>query len=117
MPWISTPLSFCFFFYASVDHRALHSFPTRRSSDLQRLRRAIGWVDARMPGGANCNRRALLEISLDSGAAADPRSEEHTSELQSRQYLVCRLLLEKKKTVRWQIASERSGRVPVILDV
>src|SRR3712207_7089265 len=29
---------------------------------------------------------------------ADARSEEHTSELQSRQYLVCRLLLEKKKT-------------------
>src|SRR3712207_8978613 len=28
--------------------------------------------------------------------AGDPRSEEHTSELQSRQYLVCRLLLEKK---------------------
>src|SRR3712207_8123575 len=28
-----------------------------------------------------------------------PRSEEHTSELQSRQYLVCRLLLEKKKTL------------------
>src|SRR3712207_8471454 len=28
----------------------------------------------------------------------NPRSEEHTSELQSRQYLVCRLLLEKKKT-------------------
>src|SRR3712207_8545665 len=28
-----------------------------------------------------------------------PRSEEHTSELQSRQYLVCRLLLEKKKAV------------------
>src|SRR3712207_1367598 len=30
-------------------------------------------------------------------AAAEERSEEHTSELQSRQYLVCRLLLEKKK--------------------
>src|SRR3712207_7808277 len=29
----------------------------------------------------------------------EPRSEEHTSELQSRQYLVCRLLLEKKKTI------------------
>src|SRR3712207_7304797 len=29
-----------------------------------------------------------------------PRSEEHTSELQSRQYLVCRLLLEKKKNIR-----------------
>src|SRR5947209_12184301 len=32
----------------------------------------------------------LLDVSM-------PRSEEHTSELQSRQYLVCRLLLEKKK--------------------
>src|SRR3712207_8057668 len=30
-------------------------------------------------------------------AELSPRSEEHTSELQSRQYLVCRLLLEKKK--------------------
>src|SRR3712207_8786314 len=30
-------------------------------------------------------------------ASTSPRSEEHTSELQSRQYLVCRLLLEKKK--------------------
>src|SRR3712207_7027916 len=29
------------------------------------------------------------------------RSEEHTSELQSRQYLVCRLLLEKKKTIAY----------------
>src|SRR3712207_7921532 len=32
-------------------------------------------------------------------AAQEARSEEHTSELQSRQYLVCRLLLEKKKTL------------------
>src|SRR3712207_6998688 len=31
------------------------------------------------------------------GGQGGPRSEEHTSELQSRQYLVCRLLLEKKK--------------------
>src|SRR3712207_7331405 len=30
----------------------------------------------------------------------NPRSEEHTSELQSRQYLVCRLLLEKKKKIK-----------------
>src|SRR3712207_7369874 len=34
---------------------------------------------------------------LDLGARAYVRSEEHTSELQSRQYLVCRLLLEKKQ--------------------
>src|SRR3712207_7224305 len=33
----------------------------------------------------------------ESGPSAQFRSEEHTSELQSRQYLVCRLLLEKKK--------------------
>src|SRR3712207_8902167 len=35
--------------------------------------------------------------SLDDRPYRPPRSEEHTSELQSRQYLVCRLLLEKKK--------------------
>src|SRR3712207_8717298 len=34
-----------------------------------------------------------------------PRSEEHTSELQSRQYLVCRLLLEKKKTPKTRLPS------------
>src|SRR3712207_8759531 len=35
----------------------------------------------------------------DSALAREARSEEHTSELQSRQYLVCRLLLEKKKNI------------------
>src|SRR3712207_6966481 len=34
------------------------------------------------------------------GVQARDRSEEHTSELQSRQYLVCRLLLEKKKNIK-----------------
>src|SRR3712207_9009243 len=38
------------------------------------------------------------------------RSEEHTSELQSRQYLVCRLLLEKKKTTR-QILPTKSHQL------
>src|SRR3712207_8226017 len=41
-----------------------------------------------------------VESHLNEGAIGDThaeRSEEHTSELQSRQYLVCRLLLEKKK--------------------
>src|SRR3712207_7567256 len=37
--------------------------------------------------------------------APDERSEEHTSELQSRQYLVCRLLLEKKKKSNHQLVS------------
>src|SRR5258707_3583465 len=43
-------------------------------------------------------RRFELEIEGERFGSLDPwRSEEHTSELQSRQYLVCRLLLEKKK--------------------
>src|SRR3712207_8029105 len=37
-------------------------------------------------------------------SGAPVRSEEHTSELQSRQYLVCRLLLEKKKTIQINIS-------------
>src|SRR2546422_7949743 len=37
------------------------------------------------------------EIAFDERANCDLRSEEHTSELQSRLHLVCRLLLEKKK--------------------
>src|SRR2546422_7183207 len=45
-------------------------------------------------------------------APAEPRSEEHTSELQSRLHLVCRLLLEKKKTmiVRRVVLSARTQR-------
>src|SRR3712207_8061199 len=42
--------------------------------------------------------RALERLRTERQAGAERRSEEHTSELQSRQYLVCRLLLEKKKT-------------------
>src|SRR3712207_7107230 len=38
-----------------------------------------------------------LQIGINGGRELSKRSEEHTSELQSRQYLVCRLLLEKKK--------------------
>src|SRR3712207_6969576 len=40
---------------------------------------------------------ATAELSSEAEAGPNERSEEHTSELQSRQYLVCRLLLEKKK--------------------
>src|SRR5687767_15896921 len=41
--------------------------------------------------------RARARSDHDGGAQRDRRSEEHTSELQSLAYLVCRLLLEKKK--------------------
>src|SRR3712207_9208281 len=46
---------------------------------------AEGWLAARRGSGTYVQ------------SAPAPRSEEHTSELQSRQYLVCRLLLEKKR--------------------
>src|SRR3989442_9498376 len=45
--------------------------------------------------GAVMSRRGLLETA-DGSTCSPPRSEEHTSELQSRPHLVCRLLLEKK---------------------
>src|SRR3712207_8519592 len=42
---------------------------------------------------------ARVEVRAEVVVQPDVRSEEHTSELQSRQYLVCRLLLEKKKKI------------------
>src|SRR3712207_7765317 len=67
------------------------------------LFRSKGAEDQR--NGRGGNRHAIAELSHKGfgcmGQGLEPgqtkRSEEHTSELQSRQYLVCRLLLEKKK--------------------
>src|SRR5690348_17870616 len=85
-------MSIFFFFYGYGDHRDLHSFPTRRSSDLEGLRLPClsrlgerSWRDVRRWAVPNCF------------AWHHHRSEEHTSELQSPVHLVCRLLLEKKK--------------------
>src|SRR5438445_5280682 len=66
-----------------------------RSQDGAALRAA-------MVGQAAVQNAAPYYFNLEVSRAAVEvvrRSEEHTSELQSRQYLVCRLLLEKKKTV------------------
>src|SRR3712207_8808975 len=49
------------------------------------------------PASARPPRGASADHSTGSACHCSWRSEEHTSELQSRQYLVCRLLLEKKK--------------------
>src|SRR3712207_8340426 len=46
------------------------------------------------------NSRSERKVHGKEEVGAAVRSEEHTSELQSRQYLVCRLLLEKKKNTR-----------------
>src|SRR3712207_8241791 len=66
-----------------------------------RLRRGVEPVDR---VGGDLHRR--LEAEREVGAVeVVVRSEEHTSELQSRQYLVCRLLLEKKKKYSYSLAS------------
>src|ERR1035437_11018875 len=54
----------------------------------------------------------IISEPLPCQEAASGRSEEHTSELQSRQYLVCRLLLEKKKTILMSHASCRYFHYP-----
>src|SRR2546425_7947592 len=63
---------------------------------------AVAQVDtaARRPPTAPRDTAARDTTRRDTTAARDTRSEEHTSELQSLAYLVCRLLLEKKKDTR-----------------
>src|SRR5699024_12775088 len=92
-----------------------HSFPTRRSSDLTRpmIGKVKDFLDD--PAGLHINHNGVLDFwmsdipqrrigkgafscgKLGMKCGLDLRSEEHTSELQSRFDLVCRLLLEKKK--------------------
>src|SRR2546422_2854293 len=54
--------------------------------------------------------RRAERARADDGAHGAARSEEHTSELQSRLHLVCRLLLEKKKKVRYSSTGDEKGR-------
>src|SRR5437879_12962145 len=90
-----------FFFTCSLHHPHLHSFPTRRSSDL--TSRCIISCDRSWKRGIFFRYQRALFSSWTMTpppwqlAESGDRSEEHTSELQSPMYLVCRLLLEKKK--------------------
>src|SRR5690606_41599795 len=101
----------------SRDHRDLHAFPTRRSSDLIDMPAPFGkradevrYADWRMSLGGeqrywlDYGEFLSLVLSLPDKdwqrVRGEVRSEEHTSELQSRENLVCRLLLEKKKRHR-----------------
>src|SRR5206468_12553191 len=105
------------FFSLYAAHPDLHSFPTRRSSDLRIPYILLGttmpsrprftvmtWASAAAStdgilfAGKNSRKRILLEPAAAASIweRCAPRSEEHTSELQSRSDLVCRLLLEKK---------------------
>src|SRR5690625_6807751 len=89
------------FFDGPCPYCSLHSSPTRRSSDLRNSSRRRPWPTRRRTTSAA---EATLSIATweTSGdrqrrlsGRRGPRSEEHTSELQSRGHLVCRLLLEK----------------------
>src|SRR5699024_11621028 len=98
---------FLFSFPRSDHHLDQHSFPTGRSSDLYAVDIPSGVT---LQGGEVCKAIATDKAGNESPVATRivtdttaPRSEEHTSELQSRFDLVCRLLLEKKnnKTVAY----------------
>src|SRR5690554_7655840 len=78
----------------SESSSVLHERLAAAAPDLDRrvLGTAIDAMQCAVAGGAKpAERLAVIDFSLPS------RSEEHTSELQSRPQLVCRLLLEKKK--------------------
>src|SRR5438034_6207030 len=87
-------------------HRHLHSFPTRRSSDLVFTSNApVGSSHSNISG------RLAIARAIATRCCSPPdncRSEEHTSELQSHSDLVCRLLLEKKKKTQQVVARPRS---------
>src|SRR3712207_7240424 len=70
----------------------------RDGLDAPHAARVLSLVSVAMADGFICCWDAKYTYWTERPITADPaRSEEHTSELQSRQYLVCRLLLEKKK--------------------
>src|SRR5438034_8624732 len=94
---------FSFFFECHAYHRDLHSFPTRRSSDLSERARTVYVMTKHAIEGLT----KAMAVEL----APKGRSEEHTSELQSHSDLVCRLLLEKKKK---RIRRDDKERTPTI---
>src|SRR3712207_8556011 len=103
MPRYSTPC-LVFFFKGSGAPRVLPSSPPRRSTNpggRGRLRGAArpGMLHRQHRGEdvADPVRQLRVSGAIVVRGRGLARSEEHTSELQSRQYLVCRLLLEKKK--------------------
>src|SRR3712207_8681424 len=83
----STLFPYTTLFRSHVGERGGHQRPAKAVTDGSDVLLACRLLD-RVESG----KRALQHVVLEG-----LRSEEHTSELQSRQYLVCRLLLEKKK--------------------
>src|SRR5687767_15268621 len=84
-----------FFLSDHASPGALHSSPTRRSSDLAGRLAQTKATNAEVKKFAE--RMIADHEGVNKQAIALAKTEEHTSELQSLAYLVCRLLLEKKK--------------------
>src|SRR3712207_8726542 len=82
------------FLYTTLFRSPAHGPDLRRAKGRPPSRAAILASSGSCFGGISPSRPGLQPPALERLAIA--RSEEHTSELQSRQYLVCRLLLEKK---------------------
>src|SRR5437762_12427674 len=94
----SPPLSLSFFFSSSSPLRALHSFPTRRSSDLTFWEVRSHLCPSAMWFGDPATAARLAGRAWElAHAMSFEQIGRATSELQSPMYLVCRLLLEKKK--------------------
>src|SRR3712207_7844677 len=72
----------------------------RSQGETRDLRNLYVFDGSSFPSASGVNPMVSIEslAHMNATALAARRSEEHTSELQSRQYLVCRLLLEKNKT-------------------
>src|SRR5699024_12360571 len=107
----------CLFLYCSGDPPDSPSFPTRRSSDLPfSPLGALGPEAAASPSAAaepaSCPAPPPSSLPRAPVSWASTRSEEHTSELQSRFDLVCRLLLEKKKPQRAAPKTETRCHTP-----
>src|SRR5262249_59855428 len=96
---LSSP-SLSLFLYCYVYDRLLPSFPTRRSSDLATCSPCSAANATIRTSRPRMRRSAPSTSAPPSMRGRGPRSEEHTSELQSLTNLVCRLLLEKKKNLR-----------------
>src|SRR3712207_8180043 len=89
-----------FFFFKDPATTEIYTLPLHDALPIPRCRRCRVWRSPERRSAASASPPASATACTPSTRSPEPRarSEEHTSELQSRQYLVCRLLLEKKKT-------------------
>src|SRR3712207_9539646 len=99
-------MSFCFFFFNDTATTEIYTLSLHDALPIwgpvagqgQRLDHAARHLLAGEGRGGEPQRDAHVPDRQRAHPEGHRRSEEHTSELQSRQYLVCRLLLEKKNT-------------------